>query len=778
MPQPTSTKNDHVDDDVKQDLPAFPIALLVLIFSPLTIISAFATYFTFAKGRVRLSVIFLLSLMPWLLALILFWQFATEQFIQSFTVTLPQIIDNQENAFGIIMHAILQQAMVSIPLGVAAGLGYSYYRWRTRPVWVETKFRLTPWEFFKKRKTIKDISLDRNSPKDGMTLGVTETGERIVQTYQESAAHTIVFGTPGSGKTRMLALRIRDAMQSGQGICLVDLKGDPDFAREVAGLAQRYDKSFYHFTMHSQGLEYTGPALNGPASYDPVGRGEATRRKDLLIESRNWSEDYYKIQTAFYMQLVMSVIVANPDPKVSTLTDVTRLLNPAALKERSIPLSGNPIYSDLIFNIDRLNDEKMDPGLKSAITTSGAEISILLNSVAGPWLKKDATNTNNIDLFRAAQQGEVVVFSLDTSNYPEQAKLLANLIIQDLKTVTSELRAKPAPQPFSVVIDEFSAVGSTNILGLVNKSRDAKMPVTLSTQTLADLSQESNTLREQLLGNVNSFILGRTNLLSDAEELAGLSGKVMRKRFSENVIYQTGFLSRGGAVGKGNIEDIEEYAILPKDIQKLKSLEFFYINKNPMRIVKGKSVIENTDAISEPDTPRQNFVLRTTPAPTTPEVVLSEFPEVLSFEPVTPPIAQSPAVVVEETPPPSFSTQKANLDRLRNILTQDPGELLHSNEPVAAPEQQPAPARPVFPKQPQITVPPSVKAPAFVPTQPKTESPTLPPKFPSRPNFPARPPVVEKPTTTTPPVLPKTPKPPVLPQKNNTNEPVKDDFDF
>lgn len=774
MPQPTSTKNEHVDDDVKQDLPAFPIALLVLIFSPLTIVSAFTTYLAFAKGRIRLSVIFLFSLLPWLLILALFWNFAIEQFIQSFTVTLPQIVDNKEEAFGIIVHAILQQVMVSIPLGVAAGLGYSYYRWRTRPVWVETKFRLTPWEFFRKRKTINDISLDKNSPKDGMTLGVTETGERIVQTYQESAAHTIVFGTPGSGKTRMLALRIRDAMQNGQGICLVDLKGDPDFAREVAGLAQRYDKSFYHFTMHSQGLEYTGPALNGPASYDPVGRGEATRRKDLLIESRNWSEDYYKIQTAFYMQLVMSVIVANPDPKVSTLTDVTRLLNPAALKERSIPLSGNPIYSDLIFNIDRLNDEKMDPGLKSAITTSGAEISVLLNSVAGPWLKKDATNTNNIDLFRAAQQGEVVVFSLDTSNYPDQAKLLANLIIQDLKTVTSELRAKPASQPFSVVIDEFSAVGSTNILGLVNKSRDAKMPVTLSTQTLADLSQESNTLREQLLGNVNSFILGRTNLLSDAEELAGLSGKVMRKRFSENVIYKTGFLSRGGAIGKGNIEDVEEYAILPKDIQKLKSLEFFYINKNPMRIVKGKSVIENTEAISEPETPRNNFILRTASTIVTPEIVNSEFPEVISFEPITPPVSSNPVANTEDHTPIISTTQKADMNRLKNIL-RDPSELLHYDEPqVPEIQQEKTPVRPVFPQQPKTNVPPVIKAPLPTLVQKKVETP---PKFPARPNFPTipKPQEVENKTIKTPPALPKTP---AIPPKTIINEPVKDDFDF
>lgn len=790
MPQPTNTNNDHVDEETTKELPSFPIALLVLIFSPLTIVSAFATYFLFAKARIRLSVIFWFGLFPYLLAFVFFWQFALEQFIASFTVTIPQAVATESPIFPAILTAMLQQALLSVPLGVIAGLGYSIFRWRTRPVWVETKFRLTPWEILRKKKVTKEISLDKNTPKEGMTLGIDETGHRVIQTYAESVAHTLVFGASGAGKTRTLSARIRDAMKNGQGIILVDLKGDDKFAEEVGKLAERYDRSFYHWLMHSREKEYTGPSLNGPASYDPIGRGEATRRKDLIIESRKWSEEHYKIQTSFYVQMVMSVIVANPNTKISTLTDVMRLLDPSALKERSIPLSGNPIYNDLIQDIDRLNDETLSHEQKQIINSMAAQLGVLLNSVAGPWLKKEPTDTNNIDLFRAAHRGEVVVFSLDSSNYPDQAKLLANLIIQDLKTLSSELRSNPAPNPVSVVIDEFSAVGSDNILGLVNKSRDAKMPVTLATQTLADLSQESPTLREQLIGTVNSYIIHRTNIYSDAEELASLSGKVIRKRFNESVIYKTGLLSRGGAVGKGTIEDVEEYAILPKEIQKLAAGEFYYINKNPMRIVKGRGILEDTDAVGvNSDKPKINFIKREVPVVVV-EPTVEPIPDVLTFSsyqeashnPITP--------VTDSSEQFEASNQRADLNRLKNILNQDPNDLL-KRKPTQPTEQEilpvvnvePAmPTLPSFPKFPQ-----PVKKPVTVPSSPSVVAPPM--KTPSLPSRPATPPPAfptrpamdsTKPVSPFPSRPGAKPEPVTPPARREQKDPktIKDDFDF
>lgn len=741
------------DDKDQTPTAGFPVGLLVFIVSPLTMLSMFGVYFAFSKLKIKLSVIFWCFFVPILLLVAIFWQFSLENFIQSFTQTVPKIFETQNNPnFWYLLLAMLQQAPLAIPAGVLVGLFYSWTNYRNRPDWLEEpKYRLTPIQIWKKRKTIKDISLGRNNPTDGMTLGVSDEGKRLVQTYEESVGHTLIVGAVGSGKTRTIVSRIRDDVKNGQAICLIDLKGDPKLAQEVGDLAFRNDRPFYHFLMQPKQEEYHGPALNGPAHYDPIGRGDPTRRKDLLIATRNWSEEHYKIQTSSILQLVMSVIVANPDPSVSTLTDVTRLLDPLELKKRSLPLSGNPNYSDIIHQIDTLVDKKIDPNLKSAINGFASQLSVLLNSVAGPWLKKDPTNTNNIDLMRAALNQEVIVFTLDSSNYEDQSRLIANLIIQDLKTVSSELRRYQngaGGQRMSIIVDEFSAIGSDNVLGLINKSRDARMPVTLSTQTLADLNQESHTLREQLLGIVNSYIIHRTNLYSDAEELASLAGKVTKKRLTENVSYTKGLFGGGAGSGKGNIVDVEEYNISPGDIQKLKTLEFFYLNKNPMRFVKGKGVFENTDLIDNGKAEdKKFFVLRTEPvAPVIPDVTpvveseeLSGDHYVLSYpkpdqEQPTPHDSTTPNPIPFPTP-----SGQLNMERLKKVLNR-PEELLKPTKD----NSTPAPATPI------------VKPPAF---------PTPPLKTPGQPG--------------TPKPLPKfPPKPlPVKPEPKDVKE-IKDDFDF
>lgn len=776
MAQPTNTNTENLDDSSESTgINGFPIALLILIASPITILSAIATYLTFAKGRIRMSTIFWFILVPYLVIMLFFWEYAVASYIASWVHTIPSMVAQTLPIAEGLIQVFFQQALLSIPIGITAGLIYSLYRWHTRPVWIETEFRMTPIEWFKKQKNMRDIAADKNTPYDGMTLGIEEYGERVIQSYEESRAHTLVFGASGSGKTKVLLSRLRDSLKSGQGAVIIDLKGGTDVPDAVGELCERYDRKLQHWLFQDKATAYTGPALDGPAYYDPIGRGDATRRKDLVISSRTDWNEYYKGEASFILQLIMSTIVANPNPNVATLSDVVRLLNPITLQQRAIPLGINPIYADLVQQIDSLNDEKMEPGRKSAIKSLESMLGVLLNSTAGSWLQKDPNGNNNIDLFRAAQEGEVVVFTLDSSNYSEQAALIANLIIQDLKTLSSELRRNPAPQPFQVLIDEFSAVGSDNVLGLVNKSRDANMPVTLTTQALADLRQNSSTLQDQLLGVVNSFIILRANKEEDAKELAGLGGTIIKKRFSESVKYKTGFLSRGSAVGQGNIEDVEEYAVLPGDIQKLRAGEFYYINKNPTRIVKGRCILEDPSKVSYNNNEEKvNFIVREKQKEAT-TIEITDSSQIEAPPVIVPlavprdphnerPIINEPSSSSQPliTPSTGIESRPANRDRLRQIMNQDPDDFSPREGKKDSYEEKllpPAMAKPLPPiarkeipvlgKEPVKPVEKIAPAPSFpkLPSKPVSEpikaepqKPTL-PVFPKPGTLPAKPPV-------------------------------------
>lgn len=738
--------HDEIDDGGRNEFASGVIvAIILFILSPLTVLSAVATYLAFAWQKIKLSVIFWLGLVPYLVVIAIFYNFVISQFMKSWTVTVPAMTSQKIGIFDGLLQIFAQQALLAIPLGIVAGLVYSAYRWRTRPVWLETTFRLSPLEYFIKRKNIKDIKADRNSPRDGMTLGIGDRGKKIVQTYNESRAHTLILGAAGSGKTTTLLSRLRDSIKAGQGVVLIDLKGGVDVPLAVSELAKRYDRKFTHWLLQPKGIPYTGPAEDGPAYYDPLARGEATRRKDLLIESRRWSEEYYKQEASSYLQMLFSVLVANPKEGVSTLSDVVELLNPLALQSRAIPLGVNPEYADIIRSIDSLNDEKLSAGKKSAIDGLKSQLEVLLHSIAGPYLQVDPKGNNNINLKQAAHEGQIIVFSLDASNYGELAALVANLIIQDLKTVSSELRQDPANKPFQVVIDEFSAIGSENVIGLANKSRDADMPVTLTTQALGDLRAVNPAFLDQLLGIVNSFIIHRTNKQDDAEVCSGLTGTVIRKRFNESVVYSTGFITRGGARGVGSVEDIEEYAVKPNEIQHLRMGEMIYVNKSPMRVERVLCIPEDAQLVVKQENKRLEKTVSLTKTERVTNVSLTKEPELASNGFVTPPVNSGrtlpvmqpigkpfepvPTSYAEETVHPS---QPANKDRLRAILNQDPDTLLPPNnkkDEFTVTHMPPRVSSPLPPAQkPVVAMKKLPPLPALPPKNVASPMPPLPPK--------------------------------------------------
>lgn len=553
--------------------------LLGFIVAPFAMLSGVITWLAFSRWRYRRSVI-AAALGIYMVPFTLSWIF-----FNWFKIMIDGILTITNGGW---LFYLLSQLVLGIPIGVVGGLIYASYRWRLRPEWVEFDFKPSPWEIRKGHKVANEIRLDANTPVDGFTLGVNERGQRVIQTDAAAALHTLVVGASGSGKTTTMLSKIRDAMKRGQGVVFIDLKGGTDIPQALSHLANRYGKKFSHWMIQGRDVTYNGPDKLGPSYYDPLSRGDATRRTDMIIASREWSEIFYKQESQNYLQMLFSVIIGVPKPEVSTLSDVVSLLNPRALLSRAKPLLDNPVYADIISGIEALNDDRISQPKRNAIEGLRSQLEVLLNSSAGQWLLVDP-NGHNINLKEVAHKGEVVVFSLDSSQYPELSSLVANLVIQDLKTVSSELREDPSPQPMQIFIDEFSAIGSENIIGFVNKSRDAKLPVTLATQALGDLRRVNEAFLDQLIGIISSFIIHRANKEDDAMVYAGLTGKEMKKKFVQNVEHEVGrfdTMGKGSGTGGGRIEEVEEFRVTPNEIQELRMGEMIYLSKAPLLTIE------------------------------------------------------------------------------------------------------------------------------------------------------------------------------------------------
>jgi hypothetical protein len=482
-----------------------------------------------------------------------------------------------EGSWGIVIQAVLMgQWLVGVTVGSAAAGGWLLWKNRKSAV-AEVVVNRAPIRREKRRrvKTEANIATGIGSPNNGTTLGVScdmknvnseggvvHYGDRVTISDNEMSGHVLVVGGSGSGKTQSMLSNMRDAIRLGRGVVIIDCKGGPDVPEVLAEWANRYGREFLHWSITDPNRAYEGPA-DAPAFYDPISRGDASRRKDLLIGAHRWDVEYYRSVIANYLQTVFRIIDLVPAiPGMDTFADVADLLSPGVLLRRAknISVADHP---QLAADLTRMSD--MDRTELSGIRSMYARLQTLIGSTAGAWLRKDPEGLRDIDLRRTAHEGQVVVFSLDTSNYEETASLLAGLIVQDLKTLSSELRHFPATEPMHVYVDEFSAVDSTNILGLLSKARDAKMPVMLATQALADLQRTEPTFVDQVLGIVSSFVVHRANTADDARTFAGLSGM----RYTE--------ASEGGLLSRQ-----EEYTISMGRFQKLERGQCIFIAKNPV----------------------------------------------------------------------------------------------------------------------------------------------------------------------------------------------------
>jgi len=567
------------------------------------------------------------------------------------------------------------QLPFGIALGLVGGAGYTWYRWIRRPVWQEHDLRATPRQWWRHKRAIRDIAHGKRIPLDGVTIGVAANGTTVTLSDTEACAHTFVLGASGSGKTQTLLLGARDAIRRGDAYFYIDLKGGNDVPAALADYAQRYGRRFLHFSIHDRSMPYPGPA-DGPAYYDPVGIGDPTRRKDLLIGGRQWDMEYYKQTVANYLQTAFKVAaLVPPPPGVGSFEDTVTLLQPDRLAERAgqIP-TDHPRYAEIYAEVDRLVHHA-DAQEKSGVRAMQAYMTTFTGSTAGTWLRKDPTDGRDIDLRQAADEGWVVCFSLDSSNYTETAAAIGGLIVQDLKTVSSHLRAQPSHRLTRVVIDEFQALGTDNVMSLIDKCRDAGMPVTISTQAIGNLAAIDEAFMNRVTGVVNSFIIHRANNLADAEICAGLTGQTPRFKAMLNVEHRSslpgGAVGVGAAVGSGRVEQIDDYVVLPREIQQLRTGEIVFVSRSgsgrveyPVQViledprysgaVTPTEVTWRHDQYSDPKT--MLAAIHDSPVRMPTRAERPPAPTPLPAQPTAPAAAATPSPAPSPTQPPTAST--------------------------------------------------------------------------------------------------------------------------
>jgi hypothetical protein len=404
-----------------------------------------------------------------------------------------------------------------------------------------------------------------------VVLGSDPRGRPVSLSEDQLAAHALIVGASGAGKSTSLLRILGQQIAAGKPVVALDLKGAPTFAAGLEQAAARAGRPFALWT------------LDGPARWNPLAHGNPTELKDRLISSERFSEPHYRRAAERYVQTALQALAAWGRP--ADLGAVVTLMDPRRLSAlaRRLP---DPLG-------DRIQDylASLTPDQLSAIHGLGTRLALLSESSAGRFLcGADAgASPPIIDLRAGLTGGEVILFSLNASRYGSLAAQVGALAIQDLISVSGErLQTGADIVPATVALDEFSALGSDHVLALLARGRESGLSVLLATQELSDLERAGRGFRDQVLGLTTTKIAHRQDVPSSAQTIAEMAGTELAWDETRQLHGPFDFSGR-----RGTRRQVERFRVHPNVIKTLGPGEAVLLVKSPLLQVTHVRVTRN-----------------------------------------------------------------------------------------------------------------------------------------------------------------------------------------
>jgi type IV secretory pathway TraG/TraD family ATPase VirD4 len=372
--------------------------------------------------------------------------------------------------------------------------------------------------------------------------------------------HVQIVGASGYGKTVLISHIIKQRIEQGKGLLFIDLKADVEtllaFSQYAIQANRADDLQIFSLTDKNMSLPY-----------NVIEDGTATQLRDRIINSLNWSEEYYKNQSSSFLLKLMILLCWLRDNKqkkfhlgtvldcASNIKTLVEIGNEVPANESKLKLHAQSLkeFLELRENYNSLQ------GLRTQLE------SIVLSDF-GELL---ATNASGINLFEAYNKSKIIFMFLDSRRYSESAKTVGRFILQDLKATSAKVDAeiaKSSRKPFSVVIDEFADLAQEDFIGFLDRARSSKMSVVVAHQELCDLQRISPEFAGRLMGNTSTLYAFLQKRPESAEIISGIAGtRTVWKLTKQTERFGFFTIESGG----GSKREVEEFNIHPNQIKSL-----------------------------------------------------------------------------------------------------------------------------------------------------------------------------------------------------------------
>ena len=413
---------------------------------------------------------------------------------------------------------------------------------------------IMPPEWFMKLKKVKPLDETKGAP---WIHGVEPNEKHLYVPLDALEGHVLVFGTTGSGKTRLLETVVSQAIWRNEVIVIIDPKGDKelrDIAHKACISCGRGDAfSQFHPAFPSQSVRID-PLKNWGRSTELASRIAALMISEDAFQAFAWrainlvADGLIYVDKAPTLMTLRKFIEGGPDPLMERVLKsffnqhVPRwetLVGPFIERARNgkLPLklsaAATPeLLAYIYLYRQEVPEDKRDQvvdGLLSMVEHSRDHLSKILASLVpllvmltagelGPLLSPDAEDIDDprplLDTKKMIMGGHVLYLGLDSLSDGTVGSAIGSIILSDLTAVAGDIYnySTGKPKKIQLVVDEAAEVVNGPLIQILNKGRGAGFVTWLLTQTLPDFIARmgSEPKARQMLGNCNNLIALRT----------------------------------------------------------------------------------------------------------------------------------------------------------------------------------------------------------------------------------------------------------------------------
>jgi hypothetical protein len=363
-------------------------------------------------------------------------------------------------------------------------------------------------------KSVKSISAP--PPADLPTEGVNLIGKVLFRqeekkvffaSREDRRRHFYIIGQTGTGKTSLIRDMIRQDIENGEGVAVIDPHGDL-----VEDTLANIPKERVDDVVLFEPFDMERPCGLNMLEYDTPEQKDFAVQEMIAIFMKLFPPEIIGPMFEHYMRNAMLALMADKD-------------NPGTLVE--VP----KMFTDQNFLIERMKNVT-DPivrnfWLKEWASTTGSTRSDMLGYVVsklGRFIENEMMRNimgqshSGFDLSKIMDERKIFLANLSKGLTGEVNSSLLGLILVSKMQMAAMKRARipeAERKDFYLYIDEFQNFTTDSIATILSEARKYKLNLTIAHQYMPQLKQE---IRDAVLGNVGtmgSFRIGA----EDAENL-------------------------------------------------------------------------------------------------------------------------------------------------------------------------------------------------------------------------------------------------------------------